>query len=162
MIVDFDLEFLREAAALVDANIERQERNASASPDPDGFGIFDHVEYVVGFGFVACQTYLVAIASRKRLVKKDYLGLGPKHRTGRSMAELINAAANCWKHSPEWCLDGWTSRSDSTLNVISSLGVDTNGLHPLANTLYEILAPHPARFENLIPFVIRWRDALPR
>ncbi len=164
MILDFDLDFLRSAAALVDASLERLDREAGASSDPDAFGIFDEVEYLTGFGFVACQTYVTAVASRSKLKgkKREALALGPIHRTGRSMAQLINAAANHWKHSPGWSLDTATTQAKQTLEVISTLGVDTNGSYPIANMLYEILAPHPARFTSLLPFLTQWRDTLPQ
>jgi hypothetical protein len=162
MIFDFDLDFLEAAAALVDASLERLDGKAETSPDPDAFGVFDEAEYITGIGFVACQTYATAKLSRSRLKnqKREALALGPKHRTGRSIVQLINAAANHWKHSSEWSLDTPTSQAMQTLEVISSLGVDTNASYPVANMLYEMLAPHPARFANLIPFMIQWRDAL--
>jgi hypothetical protein len=162
MILDFDLDFLRAAAALVDASLERLDKEAKASPDPDSFGVFDQAEYIAGFGFVACQTYATAVASRRKLKKHEALSLGPKHRTGRSVAELINAAANHWKHSPGWSPDALTTQAQQTLDVIAGLGVDTDASYSLANTLYEILVPHPPRFANLIPFLTQWRDALPR
>jgi len=164
MIFDFDLDFLRSAAALIDAKLEYLDGQVRESPDPDSFGIFDETEYITGFGFVACQTYATARVSRSKFKSKksEALALGPKHRTGRSMAQLINAAANHWKHSPEWSLDAPTTQAKQTVEVISSLGVDTNGSCPIANMLYEILTPHPARFANLIPFLIQWRDTLPK
>lgn len=161
MVIDFDLDFLQAAAALVDTRLERLGTKADGSSDPDASGIFDQVEYITGFGFVACQTYITAIASRRKLEKRDALALGPKHRTGRSMAQLTNAAANHWKHSPEWSLDAPTAQAKQTLEVISSLSIDTKGSYPMANTLYEILRPLSARFANLILFLTQWRDALP-
>ena len=156
------MSFLRAAAALVDASLERLDNKANASPDPDAFGIYDEAEYISGFGFVACQTYATAVVRRSKIEKRKALSLGPKHRTGRSMVELTNAAANHWKHSPEWSLDAPAPQAKQTLEVISSLGVDTSGSYPVANTLHEMLTPHPARFANLIPFLTQWRDALPR
>jgi hypothetical protein len=164
MIIDFDLDFLRAAVALVDASLAQLDEDAKSSPDPDTFGILDEVEYITGFGFVACQTYATAVASRSQLRnnKREALALGPKHRTGRSMIQLINAAANYWKHSPEWSLDAPTAQAEQTIEVISSLGVDTKASCPIANLLHEILTPHAARFANLIPFLTQWRDALPK
>lgn len=88
MVVDFNLDFLKSAAALVDASLDRLDRESIASPDPDTFGIFDEAEYLIGFGFVACQTYLTAIASQSTLKGKKHeaLALGPLHRTGQSIA----------------------------------------------------------------------------
>jgi hypothetical protein len=162
--LDFDLEFLTAATALVDTSLERLHAEARSSPDPDAFGIFDEAEYLTGFGFVACQTYATAVVSRSQLKgkKREALALGPKHRTGRSMAQLINAAANYWKHSPEWALDAPTTQAAQTIEVISSLGVDAGDSYPVANLLREILTPHRARFENLMPFLKQWRDAVLR
>jgi hypothetical protein len=164
VILDFDLDFLKAAVSLVDESLERLAGKVDASSDPDAFGIFDKMEYITGFGFVACQTYATAVASRSKLKnrKREALALSPKHRTGLSMAQLINAAANHWKHSPEWPLYAPTTQAKQTLDVISRLGVDTNGSYPLANMLYEILIPHPNRFANLIPFLTQWYDELPK
>jgi len=41
MILDFDLDFLRAAAALLDSSLDRLQTESRASPDPDAFGIFD-------------------------------------------------------------------------------------------------------------------------
>lgn len=162
MILDFDLDFLRAAASLIDGNLERLDGEANASPDLDTFGIYDEAEYITGFGFVACQTYATAVVSRSKLrnKKQEALALGPKHRAGRPVVQLINAAANHWKHSPEWSFGIPTSQAKRTLEVISSLGVDTKGSYPVANTLHKILTPRPARFANLIPFLTQWRDEL--
>jgi hypothetical protein len=162
MILDFDLDFMRAAVALVDASLDRLQAEARSSPDPDAFGIFDEIEYLTGFGFVACQTYATAVVSRSQLKGKnrEALALGPKHRTGRSMAQLINAAANYWKHSPEWALDAPTTQAAQTIEVISSLGIDANDPYAAANMLREILTPHKPRFERLVPFLTQWRDTL--
>ncbi len=162
--MDFDLDFLKEATALVDGRLERLEGKAEASPDPDMYGVYDRAEYITGFGFVACQTYATGVMrlSKSKVEKRDALALGPKHRTGPTMIELINAAANHWKHSPEWSLDAPSPDAQKTLQVIASLGVNPQGSYPVANMLHHILTPHPARFANLVPFLTQWRDALLR
>ncbi len=164
MILDFDLDFLKEATALVDGRLEQLERKAEDSPDPDMYGVYDRAEYITGFGFVACQTYATGVMSlsKSKVEKRDALALGPKHRTGLTMIELINAAANHWKHSPEWSLDAPAPHAQKTLKVIAILGVNSHGSYPVANMLHHILTPHPARFANLIPFLTQWKDALPR
>lgn len=164
MKIDFDLDFLKAAVALVDSNLSRLRNDARSSPNPDAFGILDELEYITGFGFVACQSYATAVASRSQLKnqKREALALGPKHRTGRSMAQLINAAANYWKHSPEWSLETPADQAQQTIEMISTLGVNIDTSYPVAAVLHEILAPHPARFANLLPFLTQWRDALPK
>ena len=104
----FDLDFLKAALALVDTRLDRLDKEAEENSDwidPDSSGNLDHTEYIIGFGFVACQMYTTAIISRRKIAKGEARALGPKHRTGRSMTELINAAANYWKHSPDWSID---------------------------------------------------------
>ena len=164
MILDFDLDFLKEATALVDGRLKQLKRQAISHPDPDAHGIYDQVEYITGFGFVACQTYATAVASfsKCKVRKPDWLALGPKHRTGLTMIELINAAANYWKHSPGWPRDRTSPEAKKTLQVFKSLGVNTHDSYPVANMLHLILTPHLARFANLIPFLTQWKDALPR
>lgn len=48
MILDFDLDFLRAAASLIDGNLECLDGEANASPDPDAFGIYDEAENTIG------------------------------------------------------------------------------------------------------------------
>jgi hypothetical protein len=160
-LLDFDLDFLEASAALIDPRLELLESATRTSPDPDAFGILDQIEYICGFGFVACQMYITEVASRFKLRKRDALVSGPTHRTGRSIAELVNSAANHWKHSPEWDFDLPITQAKQTLEVIQSLGVDIDSSYPVSAALYEILSPRPARFKNLIPFLTEWRDALP-
>lgn len=161
MILDFDLDFLKHAVHLVDGRLEIIDKKAQASPDPDSFGIYDETEYVTGFGFVACQTYISATLGRTKIKRRDALELGPKHRTGRPIVSLVNACANHWKHSPEWPVGNSSSQAKQTLEVISSLGIDTSGSYPIANALHEILTPRPMRFVTVLPFLTQWRDALP-
>lgn len=46
MMLDFDLDFLRDAVALIDVSLERLDREVKASSDPEAFGIFDQMEYL--------------------------------------------------------------------------------------------------------------------
>jgi hypothetical protein len=66
-IFDFDLEFLREAVRLLDAQLEHLEGEATRLADPDAFGVYDTVEYIVGLGFTACQGYLASTYGQLRV-----------------------------------------------------------------------------------------------
>ena len=159
-VPDYELNFLGEAAALVDRGFSALEREAQTSPDADAFGVYDRIEYMAGFGFVACQTYMVAVASRYGLKRSESFVLGPQHRTGRAMVEITNAAANHWKHSSEWELGALDRRAQTTLDILRSVGVDTSAPYAVGNVLHKLLAPHAMRFGNLIPFISQWRDLL--
>ena len=54
--IESDTGFLREAAALVDNRLDKLVHDAKTCPDPDGYGLIDSSEYIIGFGFVACQS----------------------------------------------------------------------------------------------------------
>lgn len=163
MILDFDLSFLKEATTLVDGRLDQLKGQAITHPDPDTYGLYDQIEYITGFGFVACQTYVNAVANFSKCKdKKRWLAVGPKHRKGRTMVELIDAAANYWKHSSEWDLDDLKPRQRQTIDVLEVLDVKIRTDYPLANVLHVMLTPRPARFANLIPFLKQWRDKLPR
>ncbi len=122
MILDLDLTLLEEIVTILDANLERLERETHRSEDPDANGLFDRLEYVSGLGFAACQNYIAACAGRSALRKADALQLGPKHRSGEPMVALVNAAANYWKHSPDWDAKR-TAPVPRTVGLFASLGV---------------------------------------
>ena len=155
-----DTVFLREAAALVDNRLDKLVHDAKTCPDPDGYGLIDSSEYITGFGFVACQTYATAVSRWSDLNKGAWLELGPKHRSGRPMIELVNACANYWKHNKEWSLHAPSARAQKTIDIIASLGVDKSDSYPMFSALHQLLDPHPARIRNLIPFLTQWQDEL--
>lgn len=153
MDFDFNLGFLDEVLGLIDRRLDALEAECAASPDPDSFGLFDSIEHVVGFGFAACQHYVVATAGSSGISKHKVLGLGPSHRSGITFAEIVNAAANYWKHSPEWV---GRPQEDDTKNVVLALGISPDSDYVSAQVLRTALAPHPARFEKIEPFLEEW------
>ena len=157
-LIESDTGFLREAATLVDNRLDKLDREAKSHPDPVGCGLMDSTEYIIGFGFVACQTYATAVSRWSDLNKGAWLKLGPKHRSGRPMIELVNACANYWKHNQEWSSDSPSARAQKTIDIIASLGVDKSEPYPMFVALHQILDPHPARIKNLIPFLTQWQD----
>ncbi len=159
VVDDAYLNLLREAANFLDGQLTRLEAEARTSEDPDRLGQYDRLEYVTGLGFAACQQYMIGAFARKKINKQTALDLGPKHRCGETFASLVNGVANYWKHREEWgSWDGGNSRADQTARPLRSLGLNLEQSYVIANALYELLRPHPARFERLIPFLTRWRD----
>ena len=155
---DFDIDFLRDATNLVDGRLEILDEWAESHPAPEMYGIYDNVEYITGFGFVACQTYITATISHSGIKKRDALDLGPRHRTGITFAALLNACANHWKHSAEWREQELHRDAKKTNEVIAELGVDPDGPYATVNALHSLLTPHPTRFAPVLPFLVQWRD----
>jgi hypothetical protein len=155
----FDRSCLNDAATFVDAKLDLLDIRAKQSADPDAEGIYDRAEYLAGFGIVACQAYItesIAMSGRNR---EDALKLGPRHDCGHSIATLVNAMANYWKHAPEWT-PLLPRRAKSTAELISSLGVDIHSSYVVVNALAEVLRPREPRVRHVIPFLSQWRSAL--
>jgi hypothetical protein len=160
VIVDLDFEFLEQGARLVDVQLDRLQGEARGSADPDAFGDFDRMEYTAGLGFVICQQYLNAHAMACRIKKPDALKVGPVHRAGVPIAAAVNAAANYWKHAPEWVEGRPDSRARGAREHLHNLGVDLEQSYVMMAVLFTLLTPLPHRFGRLLPFLERWRDAV--
>jgi hypothetical protein len=160
VILDVDLEFLNEGVQLVDAHLDRLQREAAHLADPDGFGEFDRMEYTAGLGFVICQQYMTARMMLRGITKADALKAGPMHRTGIPIAAVVNAAANHWKHLAEWGAAENDNRGKATREVLRTLGADLDQSYVMADVLSRLLSPFPARFERLLPFIASWSDGI--
>ena len=159
-LVDFDLNFLKEVLRLLDAKLTELSKEADQIEDPDMSGHYERMEYIIGFGFVACQQYLTAVMGTRE--KKRGLSLGPIHRLGDPVATIVNAAANYWKHSPDWDSPAGKkaqNQREETRKPLLRLGVNLQGSYPLSNVLAELLSPPTACFEELLPLLVAWRDA---
>lgn len=155
----FDLLFLKDAATLVDSRLRALEHEAKRSDDPDRDGIYERGEYISGFGLVACQTYMSACIAHSKLDKVTALSLGPSHGCGASMANLIDALANYWKHSAEWTSPP-SPIAQRTIATLSKLGLDTRASYFTTNALAALLRPHEPRIKRVIPFLRQWNDSV--
>ena len=158
-VLDWDLEYLKDAVKFVDEQLERLESEIEACVDPDGFGWYDRTEHVLGLGCVACQQYITTTCSIIGVSKKNAFDCGPNHRSGCSMALILNEAANYWKHSSEWI--GGKNEED-TRRVLSEINVSLDQPYVLMDIFNELLAPFPKRFDRIVPFLVNWREELQR
>jgi hypothetical protein len=104
MIVDFDLDLLKQLIRIIDQQLDLISEKATQVDDADSFGYFDSAEHITGFGFVACQTYMSSVYGYLKIEKQKALSIGPFHSSGQTKAHIINHAANYWKHNNEWSL----------------------------------------------------------
>jgi hypothetical protein len=159
MAHQFDLSFLEDAAGLVDTTLQRLELEAKRVEDPDQIGTFEKTEYIMGFGLVACQTYITACVARTSLSKGAALDIGPQHSCGLSIVCLVNALANYWKHHSEW-ESPLTGQAQKTVDTIKKLGVEPSGSYVVANSLHALLRPHEPRIRVIVPFLKQWHSDL--
>ena len=158
-VLDFDLEVLRDLVQLLDRRLEQLDEEVAILPDPDGSGIFDSADYLVGLGLVACQGYLAATYGFLRIGKQEALKKGPMHRSGYTIAELVNHGANFWKHRDEWPVDPNKAGQEHTLAAMAALGCGGQD-YPLTNLLAAIVLPTHGRLQALLSHLEAWRDAL--
>lgn len=161
--IDLEEEFLSETVELLDSQLGRLEESAEKSGDPDGFGLYDRIEYVTGLGFVACQNYIASWVGMAKAMggisKEDALSRGEIHRSGQPLAAIVYAAANFWKHRPDRIDEPKPHKA--TADALTQLGVPFSAEYAVSRFLYELVRPLPQRFNALIPFLTRWRESLP-
>lgn len=151
--LDFEKEFLRDCFALVDARISKLETYINPSdPEPDCY-IFDPIDHILGVGFVAAQRYIASVCGWFNVPKGHALRLGPKHSSGLSIAEIVNATANFWKH----CEEPGTGIREDTKRILTSIRVNHEGSYVVSNTLAEIGIK---RISELMASLVAWRDSV--
>ena len=154
-VLDFYHQFLMEMAEFLDAKLGQIEAEADACVDPDAFGQFDRFDYVAGIGFVACQEYIAAVSASSGKRGK-VLGAAP--RVGNhSVAELVNAGANYWKHHHTWT-NPPGDRERRNVELLQSAGVDPYREYVAANLLAKLQGDEPCRFSPVVRRLTTWRD----
>lgn len=151
--LDFEKEFLRDCFALVDARISKLETYVDPSDPESDCYIFDPMDHILGVGFVAAQRYVASVCGWFKVPKGDALRLGPKHSSGVSIAEIVNAAANFRKH----CEEPDTGIRESTKKILTSIGVDHEGSYVVSNILAQIGIK---KISELMISLIAWRDSV--
>ncbi len=174
---DFDLDLLRVILTLLDSPLDDLQRRIKLCHDPVSSGLCDQAEYLVGTGFIVCQRYLSSTYGCNGVAKEHALSIGPYHKGGKTLASLLNAAANYWKHESEWPIATFEEAAGEKTMVAVSMH-DTNALtdharktilaietatswsnYTCANLLFELTGPD-FRLTSLIPILEDWRQQL--
>ncbi|HCC79693.1 MAG: hypothetical protein A2X25_08960 [Chloroflexi bacterium GWB2_49_20] len=160
MFVDFDLDLLKQLVRIIDQHLDIMCQKATQEDDLDSFGYFDSAEHITGLGFVACQTYMSSVYGYLRIEKQKALPIGPFHSSGQSIVQIINNAANYWKHNSEWSLEKTDKQRKYIEETFEMVGFPVNTDFPLCGVLTEITFPERAAFEPIISILELWRDEL--
>lgn len=160
MFIDFNLDLLKQLIHIIDQHLDIVSQKAAQEDDPDTFGYFDSAEHIIGLGFVACQTYMSSTYGYLRIEKKKALSVGPFHSSGQTKAQIINSAANYWKHNSEWSLGKSEKQKKFIEETFESVGFPVDTDYPLSGVLTEIVSPEYTAFEPLINILVSWRDEL--
>lgn len=157
LFIEPELAVLLELLRLLDRELDSICRKAMTSADPDSFGYFDVAEHVTGLAFVLCQTYMATVYGALAVEKRTALSLGPQHAGGMAKAEVVNHAANYWKHNNEWALDRSPSRRESIANAFDSVGFPVGTDYPLSGVLTELSAPATASLSEVAGLLGAWK-----
>ncbi len=158
--IDLHLDLLRDVLHVLDRHIDVVADRSVEAELQDQYGLFDRAEHATGLGFVAIQLYLTSLANQLTVGKAMALSAGPKHASGEPIAAIINAAANYWKHHPEWAHQRPDRRRERIEALFDSVGFPVDSDYPLSGVLAEITTPRVARMTALVPLLLAWRDEL--
>ena len=159
-IYDPGLDLLSETYEVLDKKLEQLCNKSVLSDDPDQFGYFDQIEYLLGFGLIGLQTYMTETASWAGLRKHETFLFGPKTSSGLSKLQILNAIANFWKHREEWAFEGGEKRKDAIDRLFEDVGYSTDFEYPISGVLTELLTPFEVQFSSLIKPLVEWRNEL--
>lgn len=157
--LDFDLQFLEQLLALLDAHLGELRAAAAGNPDADALGFYESEDYLIGIGFVACQGYLATTSGELHIEKDRALTFGPVHRSGQTIAVIVNSAANYWKHRDEWAGARTERLKERTNEVLDALALEEPA-SGFRGVLAELVLPRPPRLSALLPHLEAWRDAM--
>lgn len=156
-IYDDELHTLRTLAALIDA--ARADLDIELAKVTEESPLHERGDDLAGFGFVACQKYITAIAAELKVPKGTALAVGPCTASGETLASLVNEAANAWKHEAEW-KETLTPQQERTIGRLDRELPENAWDYKYANALYAAAASQ--RFSDLANGLEEWRNALLR
>ena len=158
--LDAQLESLGELIGMIDQELDAICQKSTQVGDADSFGYFDSAEHVTGLGFVACQTYMATVYGYMKIEKQIALSAGPCHPGGHSKVQIINHAANYWKHNNEWVLDRSAARRQVIEKAFDSVGFPVGTDYPLSGVLTEVASPESAGFQPVLHILRLWKVEL--
>jgi hypothetical protein len=164
---------LRDALAGLDAGLKRIEDRPSEQPWFDGLWACEYSEPLLGVAFVAAQTYLVGTVSDvnsirarradglpeqcRRLNKREcYACDSACGATGVTRVQLINAAANYFKHHEDE--NGLGKETKATLSLVGVIvGVSERTEFPCLEAA-RLLLGNELNLDCMLTILRGWRE----
>lgn len=146
-----------ELIDLIDKRLIELAGKSVEANTPDELGYLDSMEYLTGLGFVTCQYYMCAVYGSIGVNKKVALQMGPFHVNGESIACIVNAAANYWKHNNEWPLDRNSKQRELIEAAFDGIGYPVGTDYALSGLLTEISHPESASFTAVVRKLELWK-----
>lgn len=156
VIHDDEINRLVKVLNLIDKDIIEVISETNTLPNSNCCHKYEHVEYLIGYGFVAIQRYISETLMFTEITKKNAPKVQLKFIEKHSLIEVINAGANYWKHSPEWVNQCDDFLSKNTRQILDDICDETD--FPLSELLIMLGGADGLRLSGLIPQLLEWRD----
>ena len=158
--IEAELGNLAKLVSAIDSHLSDICARSVEVEDPESFGYFDSAEHATGLGLVACQTYIATVYGTLGIEKRRALNFGPKHLGGLTKVQIVNHAANYWKHNNEWALDRTAARQVAIEQAFESVGFPVGADYPLSGVLTELANPHPVSLAAVVSILEAWKAEL--
>jgi hypothetical protein len=152
-VIDNELGLLQSLFGFVDERLDVEWQWARK-----GIDFPENANFYAGLGFVSCQKYLAATCGEVGATGRQ-LRRGPMFNDSYTVIEVLNAAANAWKHSDQWSTPpkGPQLRTETVIEDV--LGEDWSETW-LLDVLVALVGHRDARFKELVGPLTMWRDEL--
>lgn len=154
---DSEIALISDLVIVIDQKLSDICEKAINTAGADEFGFYDAAEHATGLGLVACQTIIAMVCGGLAIKKATALALGPMHLGGLSKVQIVNHAANFWKHNNEWSLEGPSKRHEIIVRTFDSVGFPVDTGYPLSGVLTELSAPQPASLLAVLGVLDVWK-----
>lgn len=152
--------YLKELLNSLDASLININEQIEEAGHCDSEHLFEEAEYFIGAGFCSMQRCLFAVLQDKDIEAAEARALGPKSTGGTPVAQLIHAAANYWKHSPEWHIWQLELSSHSQRTVNKLLNGKEYADYPLADLLFDLCKGKSLLLSHCLPYLEKWRSVV--
>jgi hypothetical protein len=160
--IEQELENLLKLVYLLDEQLSELSDKSMEAEDADAYGYFDTMEHLVGLAMVISQTYIATVCGAIAVEKRSALKNGPPLPGGKTKVEIINHAANYWKHNNEWGTERSGRRRQAIEEAFDSVGFPVGTDYPLSGVLTELSDPMFASLEALVGILQEWKSAVLR
>jgi hypothetical protein len=154
---DSEITIIGNLVEVIDQQLSDICDNAVNAETTDELGYYDAAEHATGLGLVACQTIIAIVCGGLEVEKSSALALGPVHKGGLSKVQIINHAANYWKHNNEWSLERPDKRKEAISKAFASVGFPVGTDYPLSGVLTELAEPKRASLREVLAILAAWK-----
>ena len=162
---DYGLGPLRDVEAAIEAGVQALFRRNEVQPLFDGLWMNEYGEVLHGALLVVAQAYCLGtvadtneIRRGKGLEPVDKIAAYHAHsvvRNDHSVVELVNAAANCFKHRDEWG-DNWPH--NGTTRALAAYSITPATEFPVNEAI--VIITTELGYPRLSDLLSEWREGL--